>query len=109
MSTLAKRVPTVLAGLPEAIPKDKRFEHFQRIRRLFRGGRVTPVELPDGYRFEFSAHLFGDVTQFVEIERKCGPFLSFGLSVAPEDRGLVLEVTGPSGTKEFLATELMGS
>lgn len=104
-----KQLQPVLACVPDAIPKEKRFDHFQRIRRLFRGGRVLPVELPDGYQFAFSAEQFTDVAQFVDNERKCCPFLSFGMSVVPEQPGVVLEVTGPGGAKEFLALELMGS
>src|SRR5688572_23968576 len=108
-NSAVKQLPSVLAPVPNAILKERRFEHFQRIRRLFRGGRVTPVELPDGYQFAFAAVLFADVSQFVDDERKSCPFLSFGMKVTPEQPGVVLEVTGPIGTKEFLALELMGS
>ena len=104
-----ERLPSVLACVPGAIPKRQRFEHFQRIRQLFRGGKVTPVELPNGYQFTFAPELFADVSQFVENERKSCPFLSFGMRVVPEHPGVVLEITGPAGAKEFLALELMGS
>ena len=61
-------------------------------------------ELPDGYAF----HLPGEnkclaiVSDLIELERECCPFLKFELTAEPKMGALVLRITGPAGTKEFL-------
>jgi hypothetical protein len=38
----------------------------------------------------------------VDIERQCCRFLRFQLTIEPGADSIVLEVTGPEGTREFL-------
>ena len=62
-------------------------------------------ELADGWRYRFAAT--GDVLQritaVIDSERQCCRFLRFQLTVEPDGGPLVLDVTGPSGTREFLS------
>jgi hypothetical protein len=62
-------------------------------------------ELPDGYRLRFAAE--GDVisviARAVETERQCCRFLRFAVTVEPDDGPISLDLTGPTGTREFLA------
>ena len=65
-------------------------------------------ELQDGYAFR----LPGD-TQWIELlaqllvaERECCPFLTFELSALPNRGPVLVRVTGPVGTKDFLRTVL---
>ncbi|MBA3355700.1 MAG: hypothetical protein H0U18_07115 [Pyrinomonadaceae bacterium] len=43
------------------------------------------------------------VSYLVELEHQCCPFLKFNITVEPGDGPVWLEMTGPQGTKEFLA------
>ncbi len=41
--------------------------------------------------------------EFIQLERQCCPFLRFQLTVEPGGGPIWLELTGPPGTREFLA------
>jgi amino-acid N-acetyltransferase len=62
------------------------------------------TEMDGGYRLEFSAtsDVLRAITDAIDAERQCCRFLRFELVVEPDARGIVLEVTGPEGTKDFL-------
>jgi amino-acid N-acetyltransferase len=64
----------------------------------------TVLELADGYRLEFSetSEVLRALTDTIDAERQCCRFLRFQLVVEPDAHGIVLEVTGPAGTKDFL-------
>ena len=75
----------------------------------FRPAVTDTEELPDGYAFR----LPGDAkwitlgAQLMVAERECCPFLRFEV-VAEADHGpVVVRITGPEGTKEFLREILM--
>ena len=66
-------------------------------------------ELPDGYAYSLSSDAsLQDLAAMIELERQCCPFLRFTLTVEPAGGGVWLELTGPPGTREFLA-ELLQS
>jgi hypothetical protein len=75
----------------------------------FSSGVLETQELEDGYAF----HLSGDansvrlVAELMAAERECCPFLAFELATAPRKGPIILRVTGPAGTKEFLRTILV--
>lgn len=62
------------------------------------------IEVEGGYRFEFdpdeAALLL--IARMIDAERQCCRFLRFDLSVPADGRRMSLEVTGPSGTRDFL-------
>jgi hypothetical protein len=64
------------------------------------------TELEFGYRFTFkvSDDVLDSIFEFVKSERLCCPFFSFQILINP-DR-VILDVTGETGAKEFMATEL---
>ena len=70
---------------------------------LGRAAQVTPTA--DGYRVEFAA-ADGDtasaIAACIDAERHCCPFLQFTLTVPAEAGTIVLDVTGPAGTRQFL-------
>ena len=74
----------------------------------FRSAVVETEELPDGYAFR----LAGDgkwmrlIAELIVAERECCPFLVFELVALPNKGPLIVRVTGPAGTKEFLRTLL---
>jgi hypothetical protein len=61
--------------------------------------------LSDGQRWTFhpSDDVVSLIGQAINAERECCRFLSFRLTVPAAEGPIVLEVTGPEGTREFLS------
>ena len=47
-----------------------------------------------------------EAAEWIALERKCCPFLTFRIVVAGAQPGFTLALTGPPGVKEFLTAEL---
>lgn len=62
-------------------------------------------DLPDGYRFRFASDpdTLALIASVVHAERQCCRFLRFGIRVEPDDGLIHLDLSGPPGTREFLA------
>jgi hypothetical protein len=62
-------------------------------------------ELEDGYEFAFpgEAGWAMRLTEFVVTERSCCPFFRFELVFEPGGGEILLRVTGPEGTKQFIS------
>jgi hypothetical protein len=62
-------------------------------------------ERPDGYRLRFapSGDVLTLIARVIGAERLCCRFLRFRLTVEPDEGPVHLELTGPQGTREFLA------
>jgi hypothetical protein len=60
---------------------------------------------PDGLRVAFSAdgETLATIARVVDAERQCCRFLRFVITVAPDGGPLTLELSGPDGTRQFLA------
>jgi len=112
-SAAAAAVPRVpLACVPGAIPAAERPAHFALITRLFTAAARERRDLSggaEGYAFRFDADAFDDLARWVTNERRCCPFLSFALELAPDGGPLWLRLTGPAGTRAFLDAELPAS
>jgi hypothetical protein len=72
-------------------------------------GDAAAIErLPNGLRCRFNAA--GDIVArlgaLIDAERQCCRFLRFALAVEPGLGQVTLEMTGPPGTAEFLASML---
>jgi hypothetical protein len=65
-------------------------------------------ELPDGYRFVFDAteDIMPTVARVIDAERQCCRFLRFHLVVEPDGGPILLDLTGPPGTQEFISALL---
>ena len=63
------------------------------------------AELENGFRYRFTpgGELISELGKLIQLEHQCCPFLTFRLTVGPEGGSVLLEMTGPEGTKEFLA------
>jgi hypothetical protein len=71
--------------------------------------RASHLEvLTDGYRARFSAsdEVVRDLAAMIDAERQCCRFLRFQLTIEPDEGPVVLDVTGPPGTRDFLAAIL---
>ena len=74
----------------------------------FRSAIINTEEIQDGYAF----HLPGEdqwirlVVELIVAERECCPFLTFEVTALPNMGPIIVRVTGPAATKEFLKTLL---
>jgi hypothetical protein len=92
----------------DAILENERAAHFALAAELFGTQAQEQRDHPHGYAFRFTPDALEALTRFVSRERRCCPFLAFTVTVAPEDGPVWLEITGPEGTREFLASDLPG-
>ena len=85
-------------------PDDLRARRNQLLTGLV-AGALERVERPDGFawRFEARTDLLQAITGVIDAERQCCAFLRFELTVEPGAGPLWLVVSGPAGTREFLA------
>ena len=65
-------------------------------------------DLPDGHRLRFASarDTLSLIASAVEAERGCCRFLRFQIVVEPDGGPIWLELTGPSGTREFVSALL---
>ena len=65
-------------------------------------------DLSEGLRLRFAAaeDTLTSITRAVEAERHCCRFLRFGITVEPDGGPIFLELSGPPGTREFVAALL---
>ena len=65
-------------------------------------------ELPEGHRLRFASgrDTLSLIARTVEAERECCRFLRFEIVVEPDGGAISLELTGPSGTREFVSALL---
>jgi hypothetical protein len=100
----AREVP--LACVPGAIPASERASHFARLTRLFTTDVRERAEIPGGYAFRFDADAFDELARWITLERRCCPFLDFGVQLTSGGGPIWVRLTGPAGTREFLDAEL---
>ena len=64
--------------------------------------------LPNGLRLQFNASsdTLALITRAIDAERRCCRFLTFRLTLEPDEGPIALEMTGPPGTREFLSALL---
>jgi hypothetical protein len=79
-------------------------ERRETILKKLRGAVVDFRELDDGYTYSFPSggEWPSEIGLMIDLERQCCPFLRFRLTVEANGGPISLELTGPSGTKEFL-------
>src|SRR5688572_16013170 len=71
--------------------------------------RSVGRERPGGglrLRFEGSSDALSSIVRAVEAERRGCRFLRFTITVEPDEGAVILDLTGPPGTREFVAALL---
>jgi hypothetical protein len=65
-------------------------------------------ELADGHRLRFgvSSEVIRLIGRAIDAERQCCRFLRFRLTIEPDEGPILLELTGPEGTRDFLSALL---
>lgn len=96
-------LPVVCALTPEALSARKQ----GLLLELLQQSSGTEL-LPNGLRLRFSPsqETLSNIARTVEAERHCCRFLRFSLTVEPDGGPFVLDLTGPQGTREFVAALL---
>lgn len=69
--------------------------------------QVTDLDNGFIYQFKTDGELIPELANLIQLEHQCCPFLTFRLTVEAGAGSVLLEMTGPEGTKEFLA-EIFG-
>jgi hypothetical protein len=80
-------------------------ERRRGILQKVRSAVVEVREIEDGYAycFAFTGQQLTELAKLVDLEHQCCPFLRFCVTVESNNGPIWLEMTGPEGTKEFLA------
>jgi len=80
-------------------------ERRREILEKARSAVIEIKELDNGFAYQFSSggSRLTELAKLVELEHQCCPFLTFRITVEPGDGPIWLELTGPAGTKDFLA------
>ena len=91
----------VACSLTDAQLQERRRDVLQKLRSAV----AEALETEDGYVYQFpsKAVALTELANLIELEHDCCPFLTFSLTVEPGAAPIRLEITGPPGTKEFLA------
>ena len=67
---------------------------------------VSETEAGFSVRLGSAVHDLVLVSDCMQIERACNPFLRFSLTVESNEGPITLDISGPTGTKDFLSTEM---
>jgi hypothetical protein len=91
----------IACNLTDSELQERRRTTLQRVR----SGVGEVRELQDGYAYCFpsTGEWLAELTNLVSLERQCCPFMRFRIAVEPNNGPTWLELTGPEGTKDFLA------
>jgi hypothetical protein len=97
-----------IACRANALDKTQR-QRQQELLRLVRTSAQATQDLPDGYAFRLAADpaLFQQAAEWVTLERRCCPFVEFGLEWRKDDT-VWIRLTGGPGVKDFLTAEILG-
>ena len=80
----------------------------ETVLRQLRTGMRHKKEVADGYLFTFSGDdaSMEQLNEFIRTERECCSFFTFGLTVKGDKSEIILSLTGPEGSKDFIRDEL---
>jgi hypothetical protein len=88
----------------------QREAHIQKTTELIQAVQGVQ-EVEKGYELSFpnENELIFKIAEFISNERLCCPFLKFSLNVFSNSEPVLLTLTGPIGTQEFLRAEFNGA
>ena len=75
---------------------------------LLKDNILKREELINGYHYTFAGSdtILDQLMIFIKSERQCCKFLTFNLTIENDLSSIILNITGPDGTKEFINTEM---
>ena len=85
--------------------QEERLRYQALTKQLFTG--VETREVADGYIFDFQDEVeVVEVAEWVSLEQKCCPFFNFRIDINSGEPSVSLGITGETGIKEFIRSEL---
>lgn len=83
-------------------------EEYKSIWEELETRRISISEIEKGYQYQFQgdSETLRLVNEWVRMERKCCPFLTFTVIACNEEKPIMLELTGNEKAKAFLRTEM---
>jgi hypothetical protein len=98
--------PPVFVCRLDGLTSEER-NQYGELRAKLQQATAQVAEDAEGYTFHYAAAVTpAAIIRWVEMERKCCPFLRFTLDVAEEDGPSRLRIWGAPGVKAFVATEM---
>lgn len=100
------RTTSIVACNLKAIGAAER-PHYNDLMKRLRAATRGRSELPDGYALKLDGKAINlrEVAEWISLERRCCPFLTFQLSPSGDKADSVLKLSGPEGVKALLQTE----
>ncbi|MGH9900274.1 MAG: hypothetical protein ACRD68_00365 [Pyrinomonadaceae bacterium] len=89
-------------SLAEAEFRERRGGILRKVRDAVE--EAKEVEGGYAYRFRPDKNFIVELAGMVNLESQCCPFLRFRMTVEPGGGPIWLEMTGPQGTRDFLAS-----
>jgi hypothetical protein len=86
-----------------ALSAEQRKKHSESTVRLFSAVKNLQEE-SNGYIFQLPSDsaTLQEVSEWIDLERKCCPFMNFSLTIGDEKKPMTLRINGDENTKEFL-------
>lgn len=103
-SMIGNNEKEVLACSLTNVDKKERIKIIESFKSLIK--EKKQIENGVALQFDGTNENFDKINSLVKLERQCCSFLTFDLKVGKESQPLVLTISGPEGTHEFLAEEL---
>jgi hypothetical protein len=102
----ARSAPVPFACRPNALDKAQRQRQQALLETVRRAARAAH-QLPDGVALSFppDAALLVQIAEWIGLERRCCPFLEFGLAWTRDDV-VSVRLSGAPGVKELIAAEI---
>jgi hypothetical protein len=98
----------VLTCNTKAINAAERPRYIDLVRSL-RRSITNSRQIPDGYVLQLDEHSIPlpDLAEWIRLERRCCPFLTFRLEIIPGSSQVQLTLRGPGQAKEIIAAEIV--
>ena len=99
--------PLPIVCVPSALTREERTRS-RELRRELAAATVETRAKPNGYSYRYrdDPEIFRKAAEWITLERRCCPFLTFELRWSQGASTPWLELTGPEGTREFLGAEM---
>jgi hypothetical protein len=103
--SMSKEIPVACCHM--VFTKEQRIE-YKSIWGELEIRRVGIMEIEKGYQYQFpgDSETLRLVNEWVSMERKCCPFLTFSVIASNVDEPVFLELTGNEEAKAFLRSEI---
>jgi hypothetical protein len=105
---MSKEIP--VACCHTVFTKEQRVE-YKSIWGELETRKLSITELENGYQYHFpgDSETLRLINEWVSMERKCCPFLTFSVIAINEEEPVLLQLTGNEEAKAFLRTDIQSN